>query len=90
MGITILLIDYRILLSASMYHHADGMDSTMPGSQCGNSGLTLAFTTNIEKSPTHMELVICSGVMHPTGFPESDVYTDGQPIHVDVDILCAV
>ena len=68
-------------------HHADGMATAVPGQQCGNSGLTLAFTTDIEKPPTHMELVICSGAMHPAGFPESDVCADGRLIHIDVDIL---
>ncbi len=70
-----------------LYRHADGMAAAVPGQQCGNSGLTLAFTTDIEKPPTHMELVVCSGAMHPAGFPESDVCTGDRPIHVDVDIL---
>lgn len=70
-----------------LYRHADGMAAVVPGRQCGDGGLALAFTTDIEKSPTRIELVICSGAMHPAGFPESDVCTGGRPIHVDVDIL---
>lgn len=70
-----------------LYHHADGMATTVPGRQCGDSGLALTFATDVKKPPTLMELVICSGAMHPAGFPESDVCTDGRPIHVDVDIL---
>jgi hypothetical protein len=70
-----------------LYHHADGMATTVPSQQCGNSGLTLAFTIDVEKPPMLMELVIYSGAMHPAGFPESDVCTGGRPIHVDVDIL---
>ena len=70
-----------------LYRHADGMGAAVPGRQCGNSGLTMAFTTDVEKPPTRMELVVCSGAMHPAGFPESDVCTGGRPIHVDVDIL---
>lgn len=70
-----------------LYRHADGMSAVVPGRQCSGGGLALAFTTDIEESPTRMELVICSGAMHPVGFPESDVCTGGQPIHVDVDIL---
>lgn len=69
-----------------LYRHADGMAAVVPGRQCGDGGLALAFTTNIEESPTRMELVVCSGAMHPVGFPESDVCAGGQPIHVDVDI----
>ena len=70
-----------------LYRHADGMATVVPGQQCGNSGLTLAFTTDIEKLPTHMELVVCPGAMHPAGFPESDVCAGGRPIHIDVDII---
>lgn len=70
-----------------LYRHVDGMGAAVPGRQCGNSGLTLAFTTDVEKPPTHMELVVCSGAMHPAGFPELDVCAGGRPIHVDVDIL---
>lgn len=70
-----------------LYRYADGMAATVPGQQCGGSGLTLAFTANTEGLPTRMELVICPGAMHPVGFPESDVCTNGRPIHVDVDIL---
>ena len=70
-----------------LYRHADGMAAAVPGRQCGDAGLTLAFTTNVDEPPTHMELVVCSGAMHPAGFPESDVCTGGRPIHVDVDIL---
>ena len=70
-----------------LYRNADGMGAAVPGRQCGNSGLTLAFTTDVEKPPTHMELVVCSGAMHPAGFPESDVCAGGRPIHVDIDIL---
>ena len=70
-----------------LYRHADGMGAAVPGRQCGNSGLTMAFATDVEKPPTRMELVVCSGAMHPAGFPESDVCTGGRPIHVDVDIL---
>ena len=67
--------------------HADGMAAVVPGRQCGDGGLTLAFTTDIEESPTRMELVVCSGAIHPVGFPESDVCAGGRPIHVDVDIM---
>jgi hypothetical protein len=70
-----------------LYHHADGMATTVPGQRCWDGGLTLAFTTNIEKSPTYMELIVYSGAMHPAGFPESDVCTGGRPLHIDVDIL---
>ena len=70
-----------------LYRHADGMAATVPSRQCGDSGLTLAFATNMKESPTLMELVVCSGAIHPAGFPESDVCTDGRPIHVDVDVL---
>ena len=70
-----------------LYLHADGMATTVPGQRCWDGGLTLAFTTNMEKSPTYMELIVYSGAMHPAGFPESDVCTGGRPIHIDVDIL---
>ena len=70
-----------------LYRYADGMAAAVPGQQCGGNGLMLAFTAKTEGSPTRMELVICFGAMHPVGFPESDVCTNGRPIHVDVDIL---
>ena len=70
-----------------LYHHAVGMATTVPGQRCRDGGLTMAFTTNMEKSPTYIELIVYSGAMHPAGFPESDVCTGGRPIHIDVDIL---
>ena len=70
-----------------LYHHADGIATTVPGQRCWDGGLTLAFTTNMEQSPTYMELIVYSGAMHPAGFPESDVCTGGRPLHIDVDIL---
>ena len=70
-----------------LYHHADSMGTTVSGPQCWDGGLKLAFTTNMEKSPTYMELIVYSGAMHPAGFPESDVCTGGRPLHIDVDIL---
>lgn len=70
-----------------LYHHADGMATAVPGQRCWDGGLTMAFTTNMEKSPTYIELIVYSRAMHPAGFPESDVCTGGRPIHIDVDIL---
>ena len=70
-----------------LYHHADGMATTVPGRQCGDDGLALAFTTDMEKPPILMELVIYSKAMHPAGFPKSDVCAGGRPIHIDVDIV---
>ena len=72
---------------ALLYYHAGGMAAAVPGRQCGNRGLTLAFTTDMKETPTRMELVVCPGAMYPAGFPESDVCADGRPIRVDVDIL---
>ena len=70
-----------------LYSHTDGMATVVLGQQCGDGGLTLSFITNVKESPTHMELIVCSGAMHPAGSPELDVCADGRPVHLDVDIL---
>lgn len=57
-----------------------GPPVAVPGRQCGKSGPALAFTTDIEKPPTRMKLVICSKTMHPARSPESDVCAGGRPI----------
>lgn len=70
-----------------LYHHADGVATTVPGQRCWDGGLTMAFTTNMEKSPICMELIIHSRAMHPSGFPESDICTGGRPLRIDVDVM---
>ena len=75
---------HRMIL---LYKHVDGIAAVVPSRQCGGSGLILAFIIDVEKPPIRMELVICSGAMHPVGFPESDVCVGGRPIHLDVDML---
>ena len=70
-----------------LYHHADGIATTVPGRQCEDDGLTLGFTADVEKPPMLMELVIYSGAMYPAGFPDSDVCAGGRPIRINVDIL---